>query len=84
MTREEVILCLKGMKNYARDTFTEQTDWQISLDTAIKALVKEGIIDKIIAEIEQHRRKTQSIDPYDLVGDCLDIIAKYKEESEEQ
>ena len=26
------------MKNYARDTFTEQTDWQTSLDMAIKAL----------------------------------------------
>lgn len=38
MTREEAILCLKGMKNYARDTFTEQTDWQTSLDMAIKAL----------------------------------------------
>lgn len=25
-------------------------------------------------EIEKHRRKTQSIDHYDLVGDCLDII----------
>lgn len=42
MTREEAILCLKGMKNYARDTFTEQTDWQTSLDMAIEALKKES------------------------------------------
>ena len=41
MTREEAILCLKGMKNYARDTFTEQTDWQTSLDMAIEALEQE-------------------------------------------
>lgn len=41
MTREEAILCLKGMKNYARDTFTEQTDWQTSLDMAIQALEQE-------------------------------------------
>jgi hypothetical protein len=41
------------------------------------------MLDKIRAEIEQHRRKTQGIDPYDLVGDCLDIIDKYKTESED-
>jgi hypothetical protein len=44
---------------------------------------REKVLDKIIAEIEQHRRKTQSIDPYDLVGDCLEIIDKYKGGSEE-
>ena len=41
MTRAEAILCLKGMKNYAIDTFTEQTDWQTSLDMAIEALEQE-------------------------------------------
>lgn len=34
----------------------------------------EEVLDKIRAEIEHHRCKTQLIDPYDLVGDCLDII----------
>lgn len=38
-----------------------------------------NMLDKIKEEIESHRRKTESIDPYDLVGDCLDIIAKYTE-----
>lgn len=42
--------------------------------------ISNSILDKIRAEIEHHRRKTQSIDPYDLVGDCLDIIDKYKAE----
>ncbi len=42
MTREETILCLKGIKNYGRDTFTEQSDWQESLDMAIKALEQES------------------------------------------
>ena len=51
---------------------------------AIKALEQKDVLDKIGAEIEKHRRKTQSIDPYDLVGDCLDIIDKYKAESEEE
>lgn len=41
MTKEEAILCLKGIKNYGRDTFTEQSDWQESLDMAIKALEQE-------------------------------------------
>ena len=41
MTREDAILCLKGIKNYGRDTFTEQSDWQESLDMAIKALEQE-------------------------------------------
>ena len=45
---------------------------------------KTDVLDKIRAEIEQHRRKTQSIDPYDLVGDCLEIIDKYMAESEEE
>lgn len=40
-------------------------------------------LDKISAEIEKHRRKTKSIDSYDLVGDCLDIIDKYNSESED-
>ena len=41
MTREEAIICLKGIKNYGRDTFNEQTDWQGCLDMAIKALEQE-------------------------------------------
>ena len=54
---------------------------------AIKILERtksiDELINKIRAEMEQHRRKTQGIDPYDLVGDCLDIIDEYKGESEE-
>lgn len=45
--------------------------------------IKADVLDKIRAEIELHRRKTGSIDPYDLVGDCLEIIDEYKKESEE-
>ena len=41
MTREEAIICLKGIKNYGRDTFNEQTDWQGCLDMAINALEQE-------------------------------------------
>lgn len=41
------------------------------------------VVDKIRAEMELHRRKTESIDPYDLVGDCLDIIDRCIVESED-
>ena len=47
MTRENAIICLKGIKNYGRDTFTEQTDWQKALDIAIKALEQESCTDAI-------------------------------------
>ena len=47
MTREEAIICLKGIKNYGRDTFNEQSDWQGCLDMAIKALEQEPCEDTI-------------------------------------
>lgn len=46
--------------------------------------IPKDVLDKIIAEVELHRRKTASIDPYDLIGDCLDIIDKYKKESDKE
>lgn len=52
-----------------------EIDYQQGYDNANEEWLKR--IDKIRAEIERHRRKTESIDPYDLVGDCLDIIDKY-------
>ena len=73
MTREEVIKNLEI--NKIDDTYVIPDE---AIDMAIKALKQEPVFDKIRAEIEQHRRKTQSIDPYDLVGDCLDIIDKYR------
>ena len=48
-------------------------------ERAERASEQEPILDKISTEIELHRRKTESIDPYDLVGDCLDIIEKVRE-----
>ena len=48
MTREDAIICLKGIKNYGRDTFNEQTDWQGCLDMAIEALTTLDEIKSII------------------------------------
>lgn len=83
MTREEAIAIIENEKKCVnrankndycnRDCYNcelVKTDTEIleALDMAIKALEQTVTLDKIRAEIEQHRRKTQSIDPYDLVG----------------
>lgn len=87
----------KEIKNVLRHVFhfydkhlgdeTDMISWE-ELNEAcgeILKLIEQGpILDKIREEIEQHRRKTQSIDPYDLVGDCLDIIDKHKSEGEKE
>lgn len=62
---------------------TNQEQYDLMWEKAKKYDRLVGVLDKIKAEIEKHRRKTQPIDSYDLVGDCLDIIDKYKSESEE-
>lgn len=66
MTREDIdnaIICLKGIKNYGRDTFTEQTDWQSSLDMAIKALEQEPILDKMRDEVINRYPKNYAGEP---------------------
>lgn len=45
MTREEAILCVKGIKNLGHDMFTKQKDFQECLDMAIKALEQEPCED---------------------------------------
>lgn len=45
MTREEAILCIKGIKSLGHDMFTEQKDFQESLDIAIKSLEQEPCED---------------------------------------
>ena len=59
--------------------FDRTTMVNTALDIAVKSLEQEPVIDKIRAEIENHRRKTMYIDYYDLVGDCLDIIDKCRQ-----
>ena len=54
MTKEEVIICLKGIKNYGQDTFTEQSDWQDSLDIAIKALEQQSIAEERYQDLVEY------------------------------
>lgn len=90
MTKEEIIGGLKFTVDMflfdpsTGETYTEpRNDMdKTTIDAckgAIELLEQEPILDKIRAEIENHRRKTMYIDPYDLVGDCLDIIDKCRQ-----
>lgn len=49
MTIDDVILCLKGIKQYGSDTFIKrsQGDWQNSLDIAIDTMRKYQKIREI-------------------------------------
>jgi hypothetical protein len=81
MTREEAIVDI-------RDNIKPVVGGK-SLDMAIKALEQEPILDKIRAEIMDfeeelfHRPNTDYSD-YAAVRQCVEIIDKYKAESEEK
>ena len=62
---------------------TNQEQYELICEKAEKydRLVK--VIDDIRTDIKEHRLKTQFIDTYDLLGDCLDIIDIHMKESEE-
>ena len=73
MTREEA-------KKEIRDTFTE-----VWADGIIKALEQEPILDKIRAEIEREYLAEGHLSDYWIgLGKCLQIIDKYKADSEPQ
>lgn len=88
MTREDAILCLKGIKNYGRDTFTEQSDWQESLDMAIEALEQKpttfdnSALENLKAEILQLKTKTSFT--FVNIDDVLRLIDKHMESKENE
>lgn len=77
MTREEAILCLKGMKNYARDTFTEQTDWQTSLDMAIEALEQEPTEFEELEFVQKHKNIPVTLKMRDATPEERESVDKY-------
>ena len=86
MTREEAIKILKSKMDGHTDTSYE---WAETVRMAIKALEQESILDKIRAEIDrQYKWLTNTrytIRDVDIAfGSILQIIDKYKAESEDK
>ena len=82
MTREEALKILKAGNN-RKCTISEYFE---AYNMAIQALEQESILDKIRAEMEQIKEAEYQIygkDSWRFVDKCLDIIDKYKAESEE-
>lgn len=93
MTREEAINDLKDFIDTYITIHGEEDTIAVSLDNvdveafhvAIKALAQEPILDKIRAEIEQITDTMGvSYNQYVSKIDVLQIIDKYKEESEDE
>ena len=83
MTREEAINFLKGYLD--EEVYTEKC--RNAHKMAIKALEQESVIDKIRAEIERLQKMCDKDDlnlmaQYSAFGMVLDILDKYKAESE--
>ena len=82
MTREEAI---KKIKKVIEESVIFEDELE-AFDMAIKALEQEPILDKIRAEIDEQYDR---VHPYDIscaegLEMALEIIDKYKSESEEQ
>ena len=97
MTREEIIEYLKAIAQYYSQDYSDPyvefeslTDEElVALDMAIKIVKQEPILDKIRAEIEQlrlHKAEFLTSDNKVCIDSqaVLDIIDKYKAESEDK
>ena len=79
MTREEALNILHNASVY-------HPNYLDALNMAIEALEQETVIDKIRAEIEEHAKINQNLntDRARTLCWCLNIIDKYKAETESQ
>lgn len=77
--KETLDIAIKALEQQPCEDCISREEFPIA-DKYVQKQVNEAL-DKIRTEIEEHRRKTASIDTYDLVGDCLNIINKYKTEN---
>ncbi|MDT3387634.1 MAG: hypothetical protein LIR46_07750 [Bacteroidota bacterium] len=82
MTRKEAIEYLKDERFDAVCDTKYTAEWVDVLDIAIKALEQEPVLNKIRAEIEKLPIAFTS--SMEMKKDCLEIIDKYKTESEVQ
>lgn len=84
MTRDDAIMVLKNEQPHCgkKALFPEEKKYE-AYDVAIKALEQEPILDKIRAEIEHLTYYWCEVNPRTVIDDVLQIIDKYKAESEE-
>jgi len=89
MTNEEAIKEIQSLEYYGRpfDNSIEQTNKadrkRQALEMGIKALEQEPILDKIRAEIAEYKDdKIIHAERNEMIDIVLDIIDKYKAESE--
>lgn len=80
MTNEKAIETLKVAKSEIEWEYP--MDYQIALDKAIKVLGKKSILNKVRAEIEHLTYYWCEVNPKTVIGDVLQIIDKYRMESE--
>lgn len=78
MTKEEAIETLTSKDVHNSDKMLE------ALDMAIKSLEQEPILDKIRAEIVGLTYYWCEVNPKTVIDDVLQIINKYKAESEDK
>ena len=79
MTREEAIKILKSKMDGHTDTSYE---WAETVRMAIKALEQETILDKVRADVQNGIYPFLDGEPIIEVKEVLQIIDKYKAESE--
>ena len=82
--RDKAIRILQWLHNNNFLFRSTEEDVKFATEYAIKALEQQDILDKIRSEIEEHAEINQNlnIDRARALCWCLDIIDKYKSESE--
>ena len=91
MTREEeLIAMLKTLKEQALKSCRDTAILDVKIDSfifvidmAIKTLEQKDVLDKIRAEIDGLTYYWCEVNPRSVIDDVLDIIDKYKAESED-
>jgi hypothetical protein len=84
MTREEAIDIVIKVFDTLEGECNIEYDWNEehnARDMAIKALEQESVLNKIRAEIEDLTYYCCEVHPRTVIDDVLDIIDKYKAES---
>ncbi len=80
----EAISKMLEQDTVSKESYDHEYFLRKELETKVAKLEQQiSAFDKAKKEIERHRRKTKGLDPYDLVGDCLDIIDECETENVE-